>query len=68
MATSWAVGDRVSWGEGEDHDHGRVEAVDGCWITVAWDTLVKTVTHMSQLDAEDPECSECAALETTRPG
>jgi hypothetical protein len=31
------IGDRVEAGEGEDHDTGKVIAVDGDQVTVAWE-------------------------------
>lgn len=43
---AWALGifpgDTVEAGEGEDHDTGRVERIEGHMAVVAWDSGVKT--------------------------
>lgn len=43
------VGDRVEAGEGEDHDIGRVERIDGEMAFVSWDSGVKTPCPISDL-------------------
>jgi hypothetical protein len=44
-----AKGDRVEAGEGDDHDTGRVLAVDGDRAEVGWDSGVRTWTPVSDL-------------------
>jgi hypothetical protein len=36
------IGSRVQSGEGEDHDTGRIDDIDGDTATVSWDSLVVT--------------------------
>jgi len=43
------AGDRVEAGDGEDHDTGRVESIDGDTAFVAWDSGVKTRASVSAL-------------------
>ena len=43
------VGDRVEAGEGDDHDTGRVESIDGDTAFVSWDSGVKTPAAVSAL-------------------
>lgn len=45
------IGDRVEGGhpDTEDYDTGRVVALDGGAAIVAWDSGVRTKTHMSEL-------------------
>ena len=44
-----AIGARVESGEGDDHDTGRVESIDGDTAFVSWDGGVKTPAAVSAL-------------------
>lgn len=72
MAHKWQIGDRVEGGDtAEDYDTGRVVAIDGEWVEVAWGGSRERTTQLgSSLRAEgtapvtaDPSivhcCSEC---------
>lgn len=48
---SLKTGDRVEGGQGEDHDTGRIESIDGDTALVAWDSGVKTPAPLSILRA-----------------
>lgn len=50
-ATELKVGQRVEGGCGEDHDTGRVQAIDGDQVTVAWDSGVVTTQAAELLTA-----------------
>jgi len=52
-ATELKIDDRVEGGRGEDHDTGRVVAIDGDQITVAWDSLVVTTQPAELLSLVD---------------
>jgi hypothetical protein len=49
VEVAFSVGDRVEAGEGEDHDTGRVESIEGNAACVAWDSGVKTPANLSAL-------------------
>ncbi len=52
-AETWAIGDRVEGGDTpEDYDTGRVTAVDGDQVTVAWDSQITTTQSASTLRTE----------------
>lgn len=46
---TFAVGDKVEAGEGEDHDTGTVIEVDGDQVTVAWDSGQRTTQPVDAL-------------------
>lgn len=48
-AVTIQIGDRVEAGEGEGHDTGRVESIDGATAFVAWDSGVKTPADVASL-------------------
>ena len=52
--TQFNVGDRVEGGKygTEDYDTGRVVAIDGDVVTIAWDTLVQTTAPADALRPE----------------
>lgn len=58
-ATAWDYllefdpGDRVEGGEGDDHDTGRIESVEGAVAIVAWDSGVKTPACLRSLRRVD---------------
>ena len=53
-----AVGDRVEGGNNaEDYDTGRVIAVDGDQVTVAWDSGVRTTNPASTLRPEGTDAA-----------
>lgn len=47
------VGSRVEAGEGEDHDTGVVQSVDGDVAMVAWDSGVVTPCDVASLQLTD---------------
>lgn len=44
-----SIGDRIEAGEGDDHDTGRIESIDGSMAFVAWDSGVKTAAPLADL-------------------
>lgn len=47
--TKCKIGMRVQAGQGEDHDTGRVDKIDGNMATVTWDSLVVTTCPVATL-------------------
>lgn len=45
------VGDRVESGQGDDHDTGAIERLDGATAFVSWDSGVKTPASVRNLSA-----------------
>lgn len=49
-ATLVTVGQRISGGRGDDADAGRIDAIDGSAVTVAWDSGVVTTQALDAID------------------
>ena len=67
MSDRFHINDRVEGGirGTEDHDTGRVTAVDGDQVTVSWDSLVETTQRSDWLRLEGEEDHRAMAMNDT---